>query len=122
MMCSTPATFSLFRASIFADCSAMASGHQDVDLPRSTLHKAGSFLSEFEEWLVALGYTTWRVQKEQGNHLTDFLVYCFMGNSAPSKKNKVQFGCTRFAAKNPQAQFQISSLGTSECVLLLLAP
>ena len=79
-----------------------SSGHRDLDLPNATLHRAGSFLADFQEWLAALGYTTWRIEKEPGNHLTNYWVYTFMSNSAPSKKNQVQFGCTRFAAVNPR--------------------
>ena len=32
-----------------------SSGHRDVDLPSATLHRSGSFLADFQEWLMALG-------------------------------------------------------------------
>ena len=47
---------------------AMAwNGHRDVNLPRSTWHRAGEFLAEFGDWLGALGFQTWTVQKEPGD-------------------------------------------------------
>ena len=76
-----------------------SSGHQDVDLPRSTWHRAANFLAEFDTWARALGIGTWTVHKPPGNHLTDFWVYARMDSSRPAM-SKVQFGCTRFAAVN----------------------
>ena len=79
----------------------MASGHRDVNLPLGTWHRASAFLGEFGEWLQALGFSTWAVDKEPGNHLTNFWLYTRMDSSSPAK-SQVQFGCTRFAAVNPK--------------------
>ena len=79
----------------------MASGHRDVNLPKSTWHRASAFLGEFGEWLRALGFSTWAVDKEPGNHLTNFWLYTRMDSSSPAK-SQVQFGCTRFAVVNPK--------------------
>ena len=79
----------------------MASGHRDVNLPPHTVHLAGTSLSEFEEWLVVLGMSIWTVDKPPGNHLTDFWAYAWLDSSRP-EMSKVSFGCTRFAAVNPQ--------------------
>ena len=78
-----------------------STGHRDVDLPSATLHRAGSFLADFQEWLTALGYTTWTVDKEPGNHLTNFWLYATIQNTSPAK-SRVQFGATQFAKVNPR--------------------
>lgn len=78
----------------------MASGHQDVDLPRSTWHRAGTFLVDFGEFVRGLGFHTWTVQKEPGGHLTSFWLYAVL-DAHCSKRSKVQFGCTQFASVNP---------------------
>ena len=75
-------------------------GHRDVNLPRATWHRAGGFLADFAEWLRALGFNTWTVEKEHGNHLTDYWLYATMDSAAPAK-SQVQFGCTAFAKVNP---------------------
>ena len=76
-------------------------GHRDVDLPRSTWHRAGTFLEEFGEWLRALGFTTWTVDKEPGGHLTNFWLYATIQSTSPAK-SRVQFGATAFAKVNPR--------------------
>ena len=77
----------------------MANGHQDVDLPPSSLHRAGGFLADFGAFLRGLGFHTWTVQKEPGGHLTAFWLYVVL-DAHCSKRSKVQFGCTRFASVN----------------------
>ena len=83
----------------FSFFAMASSGHRDVNLPPATWHRAGGFLAEFGEWLTALGFTTWTVDKEAGNHLTNFWLYSRMDSAAPAK-SQVQFGCTQFAAVN----------------------
>ena len=70
-------------------------------MPPSTLHRAGGFLADFGEWLRALGFHTWTVEKEAGNHLTSFWLHAVLDAHCP-KKSQVQFGATRFAAVNPK--------------------
>ena len=76
-------------------------GHRDVDLPRSTWHRAGTFLEEFGEWLRALGFTTWTVDKGPGGHLTNFWLYATFQSTSPAK-SRVQFGASAFAKVNPR--------------------
>ena len=78
----------------------MASGHRDVNLPMHTLHRASGFLADFDEWLQELGFSTWTIGKEPGNHLTNFWLYTRMDSSCPAK-SQVQFGGTAFADCNP---------------------
>ena len=71
---------------------AMASnGHVDVNLPGATLHRAGGFLAEFGVWLQSIGIGTWTVDKEAGNHLTDFWLHARMDSSAPAKSQVLVF-------------------------------
>ena len=79
----------------------MASGHRDVNLPSHTLHRASGFLAEFGEWLQELGFETWVVQKQPGNHLTPFWLHTRMSSSCPAK-SQIQYGCTSFADRNPK--------------------
>ena len=79
----------------------MANGHQDVNLPPHTVHRAGNFLAEFHTWVRTLGISAWIVDKPPGNHLTDFWVYARLDSSRPAM-SKVSFGCTRYASVNPQ--------------------
>ena len=79
----------------------MAGGHHDVNLPPATWHRASSFLTEFGEWLQELGFNTWTIDKEPGNHLTNFWLHTRMDSSAPTK-SQVQFGCTKFGKVNPR--------------------
>ena len=78
---------------------AMANGHCDVNLPRCTLHRAGTFLTQFGEWLQAKGFSIWTAEKEKGNHLTPFWLYSRMDINCPAK-SQIQFGCTKFASVN----------------------
>jgi hypothetical protein len=69
---------------------AMASnGHVDVNLPRATWHRAGGFLADFGVWLQSIGFGTWTVNKEAGNHLTDFWLHARMDSSCPAKSQVV---------------------------------
>ena len=77
----------------------MASCHVDVNLPRATWYRASSFLGEFNDFLQALGFSPWAVDKEPGGHLTNFWLYCRLDSSCPAK-SQVQFGATDFAAVN----------------------
>ena len=71
---------------------AMASnGHVDVNLPRATWHRAGGFLADFGVWLQSIGFGTWTVDKEAGNHLTDFWLHARMDSSAPAKSQVLKF-------------------------------
>ena len=76
-------------------------GHCDVNLSPATWHRAGGFLAEFAQWLNSLGFHTWTVGKEQGNHLTPFWLYTRMDSGSPAK-SQIQFGCTGFANVNPK--------------------
>ena len=98
----------------------MAGGYRDVNLPMHTLHRASGFLAEFGEWLQKLGFSTWTIDKELGNHLTNFRLYTRMDSSAPTK-SQVQFGCAKFASVNPRIHPYAKSKGQhlSAAVLLL---
>ena len=101
-MCPTYSWLRLdFSQALVAPFAMASSGHRDVNLPRSTWHRAGGLLAEFGAWLRALGFSTWTMDKEPGNHLTNFWLYASMDSSSPAK-SRVQFGCTQFAAVNPQ--------------------
>lgn len=76
------------------------SGHQDVDLPRSTWHRAGAFLTDFAQYLSDLGFQTWTVDKEAGNHLCSHWLYIRMVAGSPAR-SQIQFGVTSFAKVNP---------------------
>ena len=78
----------------------MAHGHVDVNLPRSSWHRAATFLADFARWLQAEGFSTWTVRKEPGNHLTAFWLYARLDDTLPAK-SRIQFGCTKFAEVNP---------------------
>ena len=78
----------------------MANGHVDVNLPRSSWHRAATFLADFARWLQAEGFSTWTVRKEPGNHLTAFWLYARLDDTLPAK-SRIQFGCTKFAEVNP---------------------
>jgi len=78
----------------------MASGHKDADLPASTVHRSASFLADMLQWLQGSGFTAWTVQKEPGNHLCPYWVYCVLDPTCTAK-SKVVFGATRYAAVNP---------------------
>ena len=98
----------------------MASGHRDVNLPMHTLHRASGFLADFDEWLQELGFSTWTIDKEPGNHLTNFWLYTLIDSSAPTQ-SQVQFGWTQFASVNPRIHAYARTKGQhlSAAVVLL---
>ena len=76
-------------------------GHRAVNLPRHTLHRASGFLADFGEWLQELGFETWVVEKQPGNHLTPFWLHTRIDSSCPAK-SQIQYGCTSFANCSPR--------------------
>ena len=89
-----------FPANRLSALAEMASGHKDADLPLSTVHRSSSFLADMLQWLQGSGFTAWTVQKEPGNHLCPYWVYCVLDPTCTAK-SKVVFGATRYAAVNP---------------------
>ena len=78
----------------------MAAGHEDVNLPRSTWHRAETFLDGLVPWLQNEGVSNaWVKQKEPGGHLVGYWVYASLDATRPAKSTVV-FGVTRFAAVN----------------------
>lgn len=55
---------------------------------------------EREAYLVSIKFDVWRLDKEPGNHLTPFWLYCRLADTAPSA-SVVVFGATDFDAVNP---------------------
>ena len=85
-----------------------------------TLHRANGFLADFDEWLQELGFSTWTIDKEPGNRLTNHWLRTCMDSSAPTK-SQVQFGCTTFASVNPRIHAYARTKGQhlSAAVVLL---
>ena len=70
--------------------------------------------------LALRGFSTWTIDKEPGNHLTNFWVHTRMDSSTPTK-SQVQFGCTNFGKVNPRIHAYARGKGQhlSAAVLLL---
>ena len=61
-------------------------GQLDLNLPRSTWSRAGSFLQEFFDWMQATQkVAVWRVAKNEGGHLTNFWVYALLDGVRASR-------------------------------------